>query len=743
MLWGESLGLTPESSTPFNPLLNRQDIKPGIESALCHLKLLLQKADIVTDRYEIQGKEADDQAVVDLHSQQSVGLEIFRERFDLLKRRLQRNQKEKSAWTVTRWVVHDLGKFKDVVANIRELMDGLEGITSTLGVLQQQQALLTKEIESISDTQSLRLLQQVACSDGASISLRLASETASIRLSLMDDTIPNGTIRSTETSYYTALSHLRETSIQHSVIMEDMEPKDPPAMETHSAASELAKTDVPIPGTSGHQQQQRNRRLLTRVKQRVEGLPILSPFTRMQTPPLRSAKLFKGLARPVNILKEPSRVAGTPMAMKKTSLALMKYEEPTEPTTVSEMSLGLPTRSVMLEESRTNTIMAHSATEDLEGLPQNQRLMAELVKSSTGRLSSPSFGSGSVGYGDTLASIRLGNDQTHSDHALRLLLHADNDNGMSAARRAFLELRSIRMAAVPFITASLMEDRLDRLIATIEGPPDTPYQGGVFWILVKLPPQTAEPPMLRFITKIYHPNVDCNGKICADYQSWWKDPNLQRYMNRFSAHRRENTPWFSDDSWNPYSLGALLTALCSLLASPNVLDPLVPEIAATYVQNYAGYCENARLYTQRYATQERPADVEFDRFDQEADSFLELRQNPNQAQREAIGSIASSAINLRTSRLSVHSDESTLSVRERQIQKKEEEEEREFLMEIRSDKRTEKEVEVETESSSDDDLEYEPFGFDLDITNHTSPQFWWINPYTIAQPTFRFRRFVE
>jgi hypothetical protein len=46
--------------------------------------------------------------------------------------------------------------------------------------------------------------------------------------------------------------------------------------------------------------------------------------------------------------------------------------------------------------------------------------------------------------------------------------------------------------------------------------------------------------------------------------------------------------------------------MCGLLASPDVDDPLVPEIAQKYIEDYNGYCENARLYTQRFATGQRP-----------------------------------------------------------------------------------------------------------------------------------------
>jgi ubiquitin-protein ligase len=237
----------------------------------------------------------------------------------------------------------------------------------------------------------------------------------------------------------------------------------------------------------------------------------------------------------------------------------------------------------------------------LESIPQNQRILANAVARNPG-IPELNFESGDVFYGHALRVIKAEDDAQSTEATPKLLVAADS--GSSSLKRMFMELRYIRQAKVPFISAIPVGDRLDRILASIEGPPDTPYEGGIFWITVCLP-EGDLCPRLRFQTRIYHPNIDCLGYICADFQDQWQAP-----LSRNQYLRSPQTQWYQKVVGPQWTLSSLLVALCGLLASPNLSDPLVQEIALLYVENYDEYCRCAKLYTTRYATGQRPTETE-------------------------------------------------------------------------------------------------------------------------------------
>ncbi|KAJ0184091.1 hypothetical protein K1T71_000514 [Dendrolimus kikuchii] len=64
----------------------------------------------------------------------------------------------------------------------------------------------------------------------------------------------------------------------------------------------------------------------------------------------------------------------------------------------------------------------------------------------------------------------------------------------------------------------LINNSWTELQGEITGPPDTPYESGKFLLEIKVPETYPfNPPKIRFITKIWHPNVSSvTGAICLD-----------------------------------------------------------------------------------------------------------------------------------------------------------------------------------------------------------------------------------
>ena len=60
------------------------------------------------------------------------------------------------------------------------------------------------------------------------------------------------------------------------------------------------------------------------------------------------------------------------------------------------------------------------------------------------------------------------------------------------------------------------EQNMTHLRATVQGPQGTPYEGGVFEVDIQIPKQYPfEPPKMKYITKIWHPNISSQtGAIC-------------------------------------------------------------------------------------------------------------------------------------------------------------------------------------------------------------------------------------
>ena len=146
-----------------------------------------------------------------------------------------------------------------------------------------------------------------------------------------------------------------------------------------------------------------------------------------------------------------------------------------------------------------------------------------------------------------------------------------------AQKRIRKELDEINRDPPANCSAGLVDDDMYHWQATLMGPSDSPYQGGVFFLNINFPMDYPfKPPKVTFQTKIYHPNINSNGGICLDILK---------------------------DQWSPaLTISKVLLSISSLLCDPNPDDPLVPDIANLYKKDRKQFNENARNWTKKFAT---------------------------------------------------------------------------------------------------------------------------------------------
>jgi ubiquitin-conjugating enzyme E2 A len=126
------------------------------------------------------------------------------------------------------------------------------------------------------------------------------------------------------------------------------------------------------------------------------------------------------------------------------------------------------------------------------------------------------------------------------------------------------DLKKLQSDPPDGITAAPETDDIMKWKAVMFGPVDTPWEGGTFTLEVNFSEEfPTQPPRVRFLSKMFHPNIYNNGEICIDI--------LQ-------------------NQWSPiYDISSILTSIQSLLCDPNPKSPANQEAARLWAENRREY----------------------------------------------------------------------------------------------------------------------------------------------------------
>jgi len=143
--------------------------------------------------------------------------------------------------------------------------------------------------------------------------------------------------------------------------------------------------------------------------------------------------------------------------------------------------------------------------------------------------------------------------------------------GAAGLRRIMKELEKAALDAGEGIHIFPAADDVRFWRVLLEGPADSPFNGGVFQLSVQIPESyPMQPPKIMFITPVYHCNVSDSGQICLDVLA---------------------------DSWSP-GLTVLKTIeeIRIMLSNPNTNDALRQWVAEVTIAHFNSNGADLRFY---------------------------------------------------------------------------------------------------------------------------------------------------
>ncbi|MBW0467728.1 hypothetical protein O181_007443 [Austropuccinia psidii MF-1] len=148
---------------------------------------------------------------------------------------------------------------------------------------------------------------------------------------------------------------------------------------------------------------------------------------------------------------------------------------------------------------------------------------------------------------------------------------------MSANRRIAKEYTDLQSNPIDNVTIEPDEHNVLHWTGVMQGPVGSCYEGGKFKMETTFPLEYPfKAPTIRFLTRIYHPNINNEGSLCLGL--------------------------LKPDAWKPsIRIEHVLRAILNLLVEPNPEDAIVANAAELFTKDYALFKSTAQEYVRKYA----------------------------------------------------------------------------------------------------------------------------------------------
>uniref|UniRef100_A0A453KLS3 UBC core domain-containing protein n=2 Tax=Aegilops tauschii subsp. strangulata TaxID=200361 RepID=A0A453KLS3_AEGTS len=108
------------------------------------------------------------------------------------------------------------------------------------------------------------------------------------------------------------------------------------------------------------------------------------------------------------------------------------------------------------------------------------------------------------------------------------------------------------------------------------------------------------PPKVRFLTKIYHPNIDKVSSLYSD--PLYTLVSYTIFLNMYIIQLGRICLDILKDKWSPaLQIRTVLLSIQALLSAPNPDDPLADNVAKHWKANETEAVETAKEWTRVYA----------------------------------------------------------------------------------------------------------------------------------------------